>query len=635
MSLATVAADLRAMSDAELAALYDADESAVAAVLAECARRDRIDQAARERDQVRAAWHDAAHAAYLQAEADCCGELVNRAGVAAGVRDGFALWSGPQHFAMAYATDELREWWDSHGRLTIGTYRRQHAADMRAARLEALSAEADAADAGDFTTDDFTTITGTEGHANDQHAENRAAVDGPAQAGHGRVGTADPVRADRDGQQHARAEAGRVRHAGPVQPGRRVMRSFADVAPRETMLLARRPYLVYGDVALIYGAGSLGKGRAVWSIVAAVTNGQPVGLDATTDDDAGDVIVILPEDKTEESAVRRLVASGANPDRVWDMTRLPGGVRFKLSASDKSTGHLPELRAAVEQLRASGGNPRLVVIDPIGACIGEGTIQTSKGARLFVERLQDFAEQAGVAVLLVAHPVGSGKLQGNHALEQALRMVYHVTRDSTDASLRVWSVAKANDLPPHLADPIRFTITAGPDGPRAEWVTTETDAPARVQTRTDWRDELAARRAARAARTVPAAPITPQQAREAGCRHSRTRFGTPAQCGDCPAARLSGTVRPSAPQPKPGTAPQPAITWTATVATARGTRTLAKDMTDPKFALELCAATPEAKALGLAGVRLDWIQKNATTWTAGTRGVAFVITAQQAGRAAG
>ena len=69
------------------------------------------------------------------------------------------------------------------------------------------------------------------------------------------------------------------------------------------------------------------------------------------------------------------------------MNRTASGERFKLSATPRHPGHLPELRAAIGQLRADGRNPRLLVIDPLGACIGEGTILTSKGARHLVESL--------------------------------------------------------------------------------------------------------------------------------------------------------------------------------------------------------------------------------------------------------
>lgn len=563
-----IAPELRDLADEDLAALFAADpddEAARATMLAELARRDRAERLGQARKRMHDEWYDAAYAQYQAADIECRGELVNGApgwpaarGDQPG-RDDFALWTLPEREAMRFATEELRDFWRANPRLSFGQWQRQRAADMREARLEAATATVrDDSEAESFwLTEDaagITTITGEGGDEPGRHDLTGQSgqpggdfVDGDDPRGLRRVRTPDAVRPGRDGQQRPSAPARQVRHAGPVQRGSGML-SFDQVTPRETLLLAQRPHLPYGEVVLVFGSGSLGKGRMVQSIVAAVTNGEPAGLDETTQDDAGDVIVVLPEDKQAESAVKRMIAAGVNLRRCWDMTRLPSGVRFKLSASDRTPGHLPELRAAVEQLRAAGRNPRLVVIDPIGAVIGDGTIQTSKGARLFVERLQDFAEQSGVCVLLVAHPVSGGKLQGSWALEQALRVVYHVSRDESDASLRIVRNVKGNDLAPELAGDLRFTIIDGPAGPRAEWVrpVQGNAAPAGGQARPDWRDDLARRRARRGGDAgvplTPAPPVmvplTRQEAREAGCRHPRTKYGTPVQCSDCPPARL-------------------------------------------------------------------------------------------------
>jgi hypothetical protein len=93
---------MRAMSDEDLLAVYRADPDDLmtrAAVLRECGRRDRLATEAAERERVRAEWHLLAYSDYLAAEAMCRGELVNRIGIRAGVRDGFALWSGPRRIA--------------------------------------------------------------------------------------------------------------------------------------------------------------------------------------------------------------------------------------------------------------------------------------------------------------------------------------------------------------------------------------------------------------------------------------------------------------------------------------------------------------------------------------------------------
>ena len=70
----------------------------------------------------------------------CRGELVNRIGVRAGVRDGFALWAGPRRVADRYATDELRDFWLERPSVTVTQYAAQRAACMRVARTDAVRA---------------------------------------------------------------------------------------------------------------------------------------------------------------------------------------------------------------------------------------------------------------------------------------------------------------------------------------------------------------------------------------------------------------------------------------------------------------------------------------------------------------
>lgn len=54
---------------------------------------------------------------YLDAEAACRGYLLNKKAQPDGI-DPMTLFSGPARIAHARASDELREWWAQHGRLT-------------------------------------------------------------------------------------------------------------------------------------------------------------------------------------------------------------------------------------------------------------------------------------------------------------------------------------------------------------------------------------------------------------------------------------------------------------------------------------------------------------------------------------
>jgi hypothetical protein len=135
------ATDLREVTDADLEALFGTieDDSEIIALCAEMDRRERAARkAARERarrEQIRSEYLIAQHAAYLAAAAACRGTLVSKAG-ASKITDEHALWAGRESVARKYASEELCEWWDANGRLTIGEFTRQRSREARIAREE-------------------------------------------------------------------------------------------------------------------------------------------------------------------------------------------------------------------------------------------------------------------------------------------------------------------------------------------------------------------------------------------------------------------------------------------------------------------------------------------------------------------
>jgi len=60
-------------------------------------------------------------AQYERAELECRGNLLNRAGRAAGI-DPWSLFIGPHSRADRWASDELREFWSRNRRLTFAEY---------------------------------------------------------------------------------------------------------------------------------------------------------------------------------------------------------------------------------------------------------------------------------------------------------------------------------------------------------------------------------------------------------------------------------------------------------------------------------------------------------------------------------
>jgi hypothetical protein len=226
----------------------------------------------------------------------------------------------------------------------------------------------------------------------------------------------------------------------------------ADTRPLETEYLIGSPMVPKGDVSLVFGEGSVGKGRLIMSWIAQVINSDPSAV----------VIVVLPEDHPAEQVVPRLLEAGVSDlSRVVNLTRLPGGSRFKLSAAANQAGHIGILRTVIEEINAAvRGKPRrhvaMVVIDPLASVVGWGSIQTNAGARRLLEPIQDLCGDLGIAGVVVAHTVTGGKLQGSMGLSQAARVIYRIHKDPTNPTVRLISIDKANNLPD--AESLRYVI---------------------------------------------------------------------------------------------------------------------------------------------------------------------------------
>lgn len=125
-------ATLSDLTDDDLAALYaSGSEGAREAVLAECARQDarnaRAAHARRARQFRTSDWECGAYAQYQEAERVTNGYLLSPAGEAAGIDPWPALWRGPEQVALKYASEELRNFWLDHSRVTVTAYAEQAA----------------------------------------------------------------------------------------------------------------------------------------------------------------------------------------------------------------------------------------------------------------------------------------------------------------------------------------------------------------------------------------------------------------------------------------------------------------------------------------------------------------------------
>lgn len=131
----------REMSEAELLRHLEAnhDDHRARIIVRELDRREERDKRRARKASDRAGRQEehtlAVETAYVAAETETRGHMLSRAGRAAGVNPR-SLWTGPEARARRYASEELRAYWDKHGRLTKTEWNRQAEKEREIAEYE-------------------------------------------------------------------------------------------------------------------------------------------------------------------------------------------------------------------------------------------------------------------------------------------------------------------------------------------------------------------------------------------------------------------------------------------------------------------------------------------------------------------
>lgn len=235
-------------------------------------------------------------------------------------------------------------------------------------------------------------------------------------------------------------------------------RCFADIEEVEQPMLWDG-YVALGDVTLLAGEGGAAKGRLQASIAGYVTRGESEMPDGSPGlGRPGNVIWIGLEDDSETSMGFRLRAHGCVKSRVFDMSEV-FGEEFCIQR------HVPQLAQAMAEI----GGVKLVVIDPISAASEKSLTANATVRRTVWGPLRKQAKQSGAAIVVTAHTVKDGQIQGSKGLTDVARMVLRVDRDKRDKRYRTLSVVKANDAADD-APGICYTLTGERPLVRVEYV---------------------------------------------------------------------------------------------------------------------------------------------------------------------
>ena len=188
-----------------------------------------------------------------------------------------------------------------------------------------------------------------------------------------------------------------------------------------------------GSVTGLVGYPGLGKSQVAIDIAATVSTGRQWPGDAANGN-AGDVIILSAEDDVAHTIVPRLIAAGANRDRVHAV---------KAVKEDDRVERAFNLALDLDRLDKDNdiGPVKLLVIDPVSAYLtptkGRRVDRNNAGdARAILGRLATFAARHGLGVLAISH---LNKSNGARAITRttgslewvaAPRAVYLVTEEA-------------------------------------------------------------------------------------------------------------------------------------------------------------------------------------------------------------
>jgi putative DNA primase/helicase len=207
--------------------------------------------------------------------------------------------------------------------------------------------------------------------------------------------------------------------------------------------------LARGKVALLGGPPGLGKSQVTANMAATVSTG---GRWPCNEGNAlqGDVVILSAEDGIADTIVPRLIAAGADMNRVYIVaaaTKLNGtGTSVRKTFSLKTDVDL------LEELVRKIGTVRLIIIDPISAYMGGADGNGNVETREVLEPLAEMANRLGIAVVAVTHlnKGGTGgqspisRFAGSIAFVAAARSAYFVIEDPDDENRRLFLQVKNN-----------------------------------------------------------------------------------------------------------------------------------------------------------------------------------------------
>jgi len=200
----------------------------------------------------------------------------------------------------------------------------------------------------------------------------------------------------------------------------------------------------FGKLTLFAGHPGVGKGMATMYIAACATKGTG-WHDCTNINAPSEVIIVSSEDAAGDTLVPRLMAAGADMDKVMivsDVTTDKGDKDFSLQTD------IPALRELLE----SNPDVKVVIIDPIMNHMGGLKANSEQEVRAGLSPLAKLAEKHSIAIVLVTHfnkNTNSDSIQrvgGAMGMVGSVRVAWTFGEDKEDGKMKMLPL-KANIAP--------------------------------------------------------------------------------------------------------------------------------------------------------------------------------------------